>query len=372
MSYSAEKQFNLRKKFGFGDWDDSFDTPEADLETVTLRVGTKPDGSRIFETVELGDDFNENLDEEPENTSKFRHGDMRLVGHGKQTNSKCGTFSSYYGCARVELHDKITLDGVNYKGKVYVCKILHSCDKPDCPVCYKYGWASRAARKIENRLNEASKRFGLVEHIIATVPPKFYGLDYISLRVKIKEILAARGVIGGVMIFHGFRYNKRKSWYWSPHFHVLGFILGGYKCRSCKKVRETGKCGIENRGCDGFVNRNYRMYEKDGCIVKVKGKRITVGGTAWYQLNHASINVRKKRFHVAVWFGVCSYRKLKVTDEVKKNVCPICLHELKRLDYFGDKTFVLDKDSPDFRRVSFEDLMEDGRIVWFEREEKEW
>jgi hypothetical protein len=55
------------------------------------------------------------------------------------------------------------------------------------------------------------------------------------LREKVKTALAVRGVVGGVLIFHGFRYNLRHSWYWSPHFHVLGVISGGYGCRGCKK-----------------------------------------------------------------------------------------------------------------------------------------
>jgi hypothetical protein len=50
--------------------------------------------------------------------------------------------------------------------------------------------------------------------------------------------------------------------------------------------------------------------------------------TAWYQLNHASYDKTKKRFHIATWFGVCSYRKLKVTPEKRKELCPICQHEL--------------------------------------------
>ena len=330
-------------------------------------VGSKADSEAVVETAFLKDDF----DEEPVNTSQFSYGVFQLVGHGTVTNHKCGKFSSFWGCSRVELHNIITtLSGKNFKGKVYMRKVFHSCDKPSCPVCYKYGWAVREAGKIEMRLKEASKRFGQVEHIVATVPPKFYHLDYIKLRAKMRQVLAVRGIIGGVMIFHGFRYNLRKRWYWSPHFHVLGFILGGYKCRSCKKIRKTGKCGIENRGCDGFVNRNYRMYEKDGCIVKVLGKRKTVGGTAWYQLNHSSTHISKKRFHVAVWFGVCSYRKLKITTEYKKNVCPICRHDLVKHRYFGNKRDVMACYSSDRNSCKKRDftanLEEDGRPVWAE------
>ena len=33
-----------------------------------------------------------------------RHGDWELVGHGKQTNSYCGSFFKFKICDRVELH----------------------------------------------------------------------------------------------------------------------------------------------------------------------------------------------------------------------------------------------------------------------------
>ena len=315
MSYSAEKQFNLRKEFGFGDWDDSFD-------------------------------------EEPVENGYGTFGDFQLVGHGKVTNKFCGKYIGLKGCLRVDLHNLITLDGKSYKGKVFRRIVHHFCNKPSCPVCFKSGWAVRQAGNIEGRLAEASKRFGQVEHIVATVPPKFYGLDYLSLRHKIIKVLALRGIIGGVMIFHGFRYNLRKSWYWSPHFHVLGFILGGYACRSCKK-----KCF---KGCGEFEDRKYRAYEKDGCIVRVLGKRKTVFGTAWYQLNHSSVNVTKKRFHVAVWFGVCSYRKLKVTVEKRKELCPLCQHDLIDIEYHGIKSLSSERDA-------FEDYEENGFPAWGER-----
>ena len=320
--YSAEKCFNIRKKFG--DWDDSFDEPDV----------------KNFHS----------------------YGDFQLVGHGKVTNAKCGKFSSFYGCARIELHNRITLDGKNFKGKVYTRKIFHSCDKPSCPVCYKYGWAVRGARKIEVRLAEASKRFGLVEHIVVSVPPKDYGLTFDALRKKVGKVLAVRGVVGGNIIFHGLRYNLRKSWYWSPHFHVLGFVLGGYsRCRNCKR---KWNCLV---GCGGFDDRSYQNFLKDGYYVKVLGKRKTVFGTAWYQLNHASVKKNVKRFHVATWFGVCSYRKLKVTAEKRKDLCPICRHDLINIRYFGSKSIACVPE-----RDSFEDYVEDGRIVWVERVGKKY
>jgi len=94
-------------------------------------------------------------------------------------------------------------------------------------------------------------------------------------------------------------------------------------------------------GCDGFEATTRKHFKKDGYIVKVLPRRKSVGGTAWYQLNHASVKRNTTRFHVATWFGVCSYRKLKVTVEPKKCVCPICQHDLRDLLYVGRDRAIL-------------------------------
>jgi hypothetical protein len=287
------------------------------------------------------------------------YGEYRLVGHGIVTSDMCGRWLCFKGCIRTDLHDHISLSGENFKGKIFVRVIHHSCDKPSCPVCFKSGWAVRQAGKIEGRLAEASKRFGQVEHIVATVPPKFYGLDYDTLRSKVVKVLFDRGIVGGVLIFHGFRYNLRHSWYWSPHFHVLGYIIGGYgRCRGCKKCV---------KGCGGFVDRSYRCFERDGCVVRVLGKRKTVFGTAWYQLNHATIKPDVRRFHVATWFGNCSYRKLKVTVEKRKDLCPICSEELVKLHYLGARRIVKVKDEQGYVGSFVDDLVDgDGLVTWCE------
>ena len=83
------------------------------------------------------------------------HGNYRLVGNGKITNRYCGKFARFKGCLRVDLHNKTTLDGVNYAGKVFVRRVHYSCGKPSCPICYKSGWAVREAENIKHRLVEA-------------------------------------------------------------------------------------------------------------------------------------------------------------------------------------------------------------------------
>jgi hypothetical protein len=302
-------------------------------------------------------------------------GDFQLVGHGEQTSANCGKFVSFKGCLHVELHDKTTLDGVNFKGKVFVRKVHASCDKPICPVCYKSGWAVREADRITQRIQKASKSQGLAEHIIVSVPKTDYGLDFEQLRLKVIQILNSRGVIGGVLIFHGFRYRSydtinggirnMRGWYWSPHFHCIGFILNGYsECRHCPKFES--KSVITCAGCTGFEARTRRQFEKDGYIVKVKGERKTIMGTAWYQLNHSSVKREVARFHVATWFGTCSYRKLKVTIEKRKEFCPICRSELVPLKYHGKRCFIYSRDSIDYQRSEFCDMNEGYGDVWEE------
>jgi len=323
--------------------------------------------------VALGTTLNEEdvfEDEQPEILSDAPHmkhpyaefGKFQLVGNGAQTNQFCGRYMGMMGCLREPLHEKIMmLDGVSYAGKIDRRLVHHWCNKPSCPVCYKSGWAVRQAFKIEARLKEASKRFGQIEHLMISLPKKDYGLSLESMRAKVKRLLRERGVIGGCTIWHGFRYNVQDLWYFSPHFHIVGFILGGYgKCRGCKKY-----C-LAHPECDGFEHRTRRAFVKDGYICKVFGRRKTIVGTLYYQLNHSTIIKGVERFHVYTYFGNVSYRKLKVTVEMRKAVCRICKHDLIWIRYHGVKGIVTDRSSPFYERDSFEDFFEDGVAVYVE------
>ena len=279
---------------------------------------------------------------EPLDGSVFLLGSYELVGHGDVTNANCGLFSSlFYGCDRVDKHDVTTLDGVNHAGMVYIKKaVFFSCDKPSCPICYK-SWAVREAMAIERRLAESSKRHGQVEHLMISLPVSDYGLDIDVVREKVNKHLKKLGVVGGVLIPHGGRYTDpvkarrkgiAKGWRLSVHFHVLGHILGGYsKCRRCKR---KWNC---DPSCNGFDSRAWKAYQRDGYYVKVFGKRKSVFKTARYQLGHATMKRGSVRSQVVTWFGCVSYRKMKVTAEMRKSVCPICQEDLLLLRYKGSK-----------------------------------
>jgi hypothetical protein len=303
-----------------------------------------------------------------------------LVGSGlTATNSYCGNFSGFYVCDRVDLHERIgKMQGMDYRGKVFVRKVHFNCGKPLCPVCYRGDWAVREARKVVARLEATSKMLKMsspesseVEHVVVSISPKDYGIsDEKVLRAKAKRALEELGFLGGGSVFHGSRHRRYEQIRggvfrqiaadWSPHYHYLGFLKGGYKCRDCKRKSDC------LAGCGGFDDRRWQYYLKTGIYVKVLPKRKSVYHTAWYEVNHASIRKGAERSVVVVWMGIAGYRKVKVKVEKLKALCPVCQYELKKSRYNGKKCFATSRLSSGYVRDSMEDLEEDGICVWSE------
>jgi len=95
-------------------------------------------------------------------------------------------------------------------------------------------------------------------------------------------------------------------WYYSPHFHVIGF---------------------------GWIENTVENYQKNGWVVKNKGFRDSTFATFYYQLSHAGI---KKQNHTLVWFGNLSYSKLKVEkEEIERNICSYCHAKLREVEPYG-------------------------------------
>jgi hypothetical protein len=276
------------------------------------------------------------------------------VGSREQTNGKCGTFAFLHGCSHKELHDTI-VEGVSWNGKNYMKPVFYSCDKPTCCVCFEHGWGARQSKKAELRLAVASARFGgKVEHIVASLAAKDYGLPYEVMKENTRKALAKRGVIAGAMIPHAFRGKKifREGF----HFHVMGIFEGeGYdRCRHC--------VGADCHKCEGFEGLTRRLRKEDGYLVKVLGERKTVGGTLSYELGHASVLKGVSRFHVLTYFGLCSYNNMPHVED-KKMVCPVCASELEKHNYIGVLPLSAFK-----RKGSLQDRMfdaeEDGKEVF--------
>jgi len=288
------------------------------------------------------------------------HEEYMPVGRGVQSSNLCGSHRSFSVCDNIEGHKGKSLNGVDCTGKIIVRHNHLFCKKSACPKCFIRGWSVNEARSIDNRFVEGDRRgFGKVEHIMVSVAIADRGLSESTMRKKSRDALKDRGVIGGCMIFHGYRVGKdHESLVWSPHYHCLGYIEGGFdRCRKCVHKREDCK------SCIGFKGREVRGYAKDGYLVKVLAERETVFGTAYYQLNHATIRLGVKRFHVVTWLGNCATRMFKSAEVKAQIVCPICKEDMVRSAYMGKRRIARDIGHVDYEAVfPFERLDENGEL----------
>ena len=128
-----------------------------------------------------------------------------------------------------------------------------------------------------------------------------------------------------------------KEWYYSPHFHVLGF---------------------------GWITGVAENYSKNGYFVKNLGTRDSTFSTFYYQLSHAGI---KKRNHSLVWFGELSYSNLEVKELDPDGMkCPICEEKLHELVLIGDISH-----KPPDTDIELPIDVDDFAIVKYERDEED-
>lgn len=234
---------------------------------------------------------------------------FQLPGHGL-ARSDCGEFHTV-GCLE---HG-------------YIEVRITSCKRADCPIC-RQKWAGRLAGKSEHRISQV-RGLGPPKHITISLPQNDWGLvqtDYPRLRRKVYKIAKKVGVKGGCLVFHPFRRrcprcgaiplmgyktcgfcgNYWFEWYFSPHFHIVGF---------------------------GWIEGTGAEFLKSGYVVKNIGRRKSVGGTVLYLLSHSGVHLD---YHVLTWFGALSYNKLRVDPEVREgNLCPTCGSPLVPCAWFG-------------------------------------
>lgn len=270
-----------------------------------------------------------------------------LVGYNAlATNGNCGKHKKFRKCPTDNLHNQMGLDGVCHAGQTFFQKVVCSCNKPSCPICFEK-WAAREAGRAEFRFFEASKIYGKAEHGMASVPLKYYGKSLQWMHDMAVKMFRSRGAIGGSLVPHPFRYDAVKLWYYAPHYHSVLYLEGGYRCRGCKKL-----C---HGGCRGFEATTRRLFENDGWIVKILDptrERVSIFQTIFYELKHAGCRVGVKNARVLTWWGVMSYRKLKLSDEARKlwdeehkAKCPLCGSFLVDAEYLGSKDISSFEDS---------------------------
>jgi hypothetical protein len=258
-------------------------------------------------------------------SKKIVFGDWGVGEEGEFGFNLPGHSASYESCGDFKMI------GCLEHNPAHVEKVMQSCFRASCPVCYEK-WMAKEAHAIEYRLGkikEKMKWLGGEKHIIVSVPIHDWYLvekDYPKLRRIVYKKAVKVGFKGGCLIFHHLRrkcrycdsiidYNDKcchkcgstlTSWYFSPHFHLIGF---------------------------GWIDNVAQEYLDSGYVIKNLGYRDSVFSTAFYQLSHAAIH---EKYHTVTWFGVCAYNKVKVEPDTSTfNRCPVCGGILKPVRWVG-------------------------------------
>lgn len=218
----------------------------------------------------------------------------------EEKHAWCGLWQTF-GCLNEQLHAKLG------KGKRnYIKQYQRSCYRPSCKECY-LKWIARQANVATKRIEKYSEKSGKKPiHLMLMVPKSQQFIPYDLLKKRMNEILKITQWIGGSVIFHPFKfYNGSWSWYYSPHFHLVGF-------GSRFKIAEA--------------------FGKFGWYIKIGGERESVFQTFCYLLSKCGV---KKRVHSLRWVGDLSYSKLKVEKEPKITCCPVCGGKFVQVYYDG-------------------------------------
>jgi len=267
------------------------------------------------------------------NWYEAQHGGWKLPGTSPRTLKKrmrnnkweeysdCGEWVRY-GCLNLSNHPG---------GRAYVRTHQVTCFKASCEVCWDK-WVSREAHRGTHKLETyGSIRRKPAKHIVISIPVKDWYMPFEKMKEKARELLKTNNIEGGCLIFHPFRHEDltvlsngadgiedKKFWYWSPHFHIIGF--GWIQSKTVE---------------DGYAQTEW--------VLRNLGVRDSIHATLWYQLSHAGLEipgVKGKHHHTITWFGNLSntmiakcYRACKPEKSEAYNMCPICQCRLKRISH---------------------------------------
>jgi len=235
---------------------------------------------------------------------------FKLIGTG-EPKEYCGEFVKE-GCINFKEHPNHLAYGQNKR---------LTCKSPGCSICWD-SWlvreASRVTERIEKfRMSSQKKGFRSTKpiHVIVSPPKWLWNVSWTEMKKIFRRMVKRAGIVGGVSMFHAFRLkNDGKTWFYSPHFHMIGY---------------------------GWVTDAKKISSNDGWIIKNKGIRkdsTEVYSTVAYQLSHTAI---AKGVHSVTWFGELSYRS-KYALELKREIqesdagkCPYCSQYLVLIEIKG-------------------------------------
>ncbi|MBI4131018.1 MAG: hypothetical protein HY476_00825 [Nitrosarchaeum sp.] len=154
---------------------------------------------------------------ESQNWLDIEHDGWKLPAT-KDAKEDCGKWKTK-GCLNVVAHQH-----TEHKGKAYIKTFQNSCYRASCEICHKK-WMARESNKATRRIQKYERLSkSPAKHIIISPPYWKHFHPIRELRKEAYRVLKEVGAVGGSLIFHPFRYNRDyKKWYYSPHFHIIGF-----------------------------------------------------------------------------------------------------------------------------------------------------
>jgi len=257
---------------------------------------------------------------------------FKMIGTGK-VKSYCGEFFTE-GCDNTSAHPKGMLYGQNRK---------LGCKGKECPKCWEV-WLVKEASRITERIEkyrQLAQRMGWRNtkpiHVIVSPPKWKQNISFTELKKEMRKMAKRAGVFGGCVMFHAYRLTKdRKIWYYSPHFHIIGY---------------------------GWIKNTKKISSDEGWVIKNKGIRDSSGSvhnTVGYLLSHTAI---AKGVSSVVWFGDLGYRA-KYSSELKPDIidfhndtCPHCNQYLRKMELVS-----MDRPPPDKEWSGLLELWQ-GRVV---------
>jgi hypothetical protein len=143
---------------------------------------------------------------------------------------------------------------------------------------------------------------------------------YLKMRKKVYKLCRKYGMVGGVVVFHPYRYDEFDEAYnvEGEHWHI---------------------CGLSNWITSGDV-----CWGETGWILKVIQPRVRkLYKVLYYMYEHA---LWLESRHTITWFGACAYNKgvkeieRKIRNYEPKHKCPMCGNEMVKayeIDWTGGR-----------------------------------
>jgi len=184
-----------------------------------IEVKTRPDFVEHWSEIHQDTNWNEvNYD--------LKHGKksnkqllFKMVGTG-EAKIYCGHFVTE-GCDNTLGHPN---------EMVYAQNRRLTCKSAECPICWD-SWLIRESSRVTERIDKFRMlserkgfRFRKPIHVIVSPPKWLWNVTWTELKKSFRKMVKRAGIVGGVSMFHAFRLaSDHKTWFYSPHFHMIGY-----------------------------------------------------------------------------------------------------------------------------------------------------